>query len=100
MYWTNTRRCDDRIVSIAQPYVRPIKRGKVNKSVEFGAKLSVSMNNGRIACVDEHHWHVRLESKDLPGQVERYRQRYGCYPEKVIADPLYGTRANRRFLKA
>ena len=42
MYQTKTNRCDDRIVSISQPHVRPIIRGKLNKSVEFGAKLSVS----------------------------------------------------------
>ncbi|MGI9317529.1 MAG: IS5 family transposase [bacterium] len=100
MYRSNTRRCADRIVSISQPYIRPIKRGKVTKSVEFGAKLSVSMNADGLSCVDEHHWHAQLESQDLPAQVERYRQRYGCYPEKVIADPVYGTRANRDYLKA
>ena len=95
----NSRRCDDRIVSISQPYVRPIKRGKVNKPVEFGAKLSVSMNGDGVACVDALHGNAESEAKDLPEQVERYRRRYGYYPEKVIADPLYGTRANRCYLK-
>lgn len=37
------RRCDDRIVSISQPHVRPIVRGKTDKSVEFGAKLGLSL---------------------------------------------------------
>jgi hypothetical protein len=99
MYRNKTRRCADRIVSISQPYVRPIKRGKVNKSVEFGAKLSVSMNGDGIACVDKLHWSAQLESQDLPVQVERYRERYGYYPKKVIADPIYGTRLNRKYLK-
>ena len=35
------RRCDDRIVSISQPHVRPIVRGKASHTVEFGLKLSV-----------------------------------------------------------
>ena len=39
------------------------------------------------------------ESLDLPTQVEAYRERYGHYPERVIADPIYGTRANRDYLK-
>lgn len=99
MYQSKSRRCQDRIVSLSQPYVRPIKRGKVNKPVEFGAKLSVSMNGDGIACVDKVHWSAQLESQDLPVQVERYRQRYGNYPKKVIADPLYGTRSNRKYLK-
>uniref|UniRef100_UPI003AF5FDDD IS5 family transposase n=4 Tax=Thiolapillus sp. TaxID=2017437 RepID=UPI003AF5FDDD len=42
MYRNRRHRCDDRIVSISQPYVRPIVRGKLDKPVEFGAKLSVS----------------------------------------------------------
>ncbi len=39
MYHTKTRRCDDRIVSISQPYVRPILRGKQNKPLDFPLAL-------------------------------------------------------------
>jgi hypothetical protein len=42
MYEQNERRIDDRIVSINQPHVRPITRGKAGKNVEFGAKFSAS----------------------------------------------------------
>ena len=31
--------------------------------------------------------------------IDAYRERYGHYPERVIADPIYGTRANRDYLK-
>ena len=47
MYEQGCHRIDDRIVSITQPHVRPIVRGKSGTPVEFGAKLSVS-------CVDGH----------------------------------------------
>ena len=33
---------DYRIVSLNQPHIRPIVRGKAGKAVEFGAKLSAS----------------------------------------------------------
>jgi len=56
MYQTKTRRCDHRIVSISQPYVRPIVRGKQNKPVEFGAKLSVSLTGDGFARVDHLRW--------------------------------------------
>ena len=37
--WDNKeQRIDDRIVSINQPHVRPIVRGKAGKNTEFGAK--------------------------------------------------------------
>jgi hypothetical protein len=52
MYLNKSRRCDDRIVSISQPYVRPIVRGKVDKPTEFGAKLSVSLTGEGVARVD------------------------------------------------
>jgi len=99
MYATQTRRCDDRIVSISQPYIRPIIRGKQGKTVEFGAKISVSLTNRGLAHVDEIHWNAQHEGHDLQGQVDAYKKRYGCYPEVVIADTAYGSRDNRSFLK-
>jgi hypothetical protein len=37
---------EDKIVSLSQPHIRPIVRGKAGKSVEFGAKLSASCFEG------------------------------------------------------
>jgi len=99
MYRTKRKSCSDRIVSISQPYVRPIVRGKANRKVEFGAKLSVSLTGDGIACVDKVSWDAYHEGKDLEPQVEGYKERYGYYPEVVMADPLYGTRENRKYLK-
>ncbi len=39
---------DDRIVSLSQPHIRPIVRGKAGKSVEFGAKLSAICFDGYV----------------------------------------------------
>ena len=98
MYRTNTRRCDHRIVSISQPRVRPIIRGKLNKNVEFGAKLSASLTEDGIARVDQIRWEAFNEGNDLEAQVEVYRERYGHYPEAVLGDPVYGNRENRKYL--
>jgi hypothetical protein len=81
MYKTNTRRCDDRIVSISQPYLRPIIRGKQGKAVEFGAKISVSLTDKGLAHVDKLHWDAQHEGHDLEAQVEAYKKRYGYYPD-------------------
>jgi hypothetical protein len=99
MYQTQTNRCDNRIVSIGQPHVRPMVRGKRNKPVEFGAKLSVSLSGDGLAHVDILRWDAFHEGLDLTAQVETYRDRYGHYPERVLADPIYGTRSNRDYLK-
>jgi len=99
MYQNKSRRCDDRIVSISQPYVRPIIRGKQDKPVEFGAKLSVSLTGEGLARVDHLRWDAFHEGGDLISQVQAYRRRYGVYPEAVLGDPIYGTRDNRHYLK-
>jgi hypothetical protein len=45
----------DRIVSLSQPHIRPIVRGKAGKPVEFGAKLSVSCCDGYV-FLDRISW--------------------------------------------
>jgi transposase, IS5 family len=99
MFETKTQRIDDRIVSITQPHVRPIVRGKAGVPVEFGAKLSVSCINGCV-FLDQLSWDNFNESTHLQDQVEAYRTRFGCYPESVHADRIYRTRDNRSWCKA
>ena len=41
MYDHHTHSVPDRIVSVSQPFVRPIVRGKAGRPVEFGAKLDI-----------------------------------------------------------
>ena len=85
--------------NISQPHVRPIVRGKAKSPVEFGAKISVALVDG-FGFVDRINWEAYNESGDLKTQVERYRQRYGFYPESVHADKIYRTRENRQYCKA
>jgi hypothetical protein len=98
MYENNTHKVEERIVSISQPHVRPIVRGKTNAPVEFGAKVSISLVDG-YAFVDKIGWDNYSEAELLPQAVEDYRKRYGCYPEAVLADKLYRNRENLRFCK-
>lgn len=89
----------DRIVSISQPHVRPIVRGKAGKRVEFGAKLSISHQSEGYVSVDTLSWDAYNESADLPGQIETYKKRFGYYPASVHADTIYRTRENRKYCK-
>jgi transposase, IS5 family len=98
MYETKTRRIDDRIVSLTQPHVRPIVRGKAGVPVEFGAKLSVSCVQG-VVFLDRLSWDNFNESTHLQDQVEAFYVRFGHYPESVHADQIYRTLANRRYCK-
>jgi len=98
MYENKAKRIEDRIVSISQPHIRPIVRGKAGTPVEFGAKILVS-------CIDKYAFLQRIswdnfnESVALQEQIEAYYSYTGVYPESVHVDQVYRTRKNREFCK-
>ncbi|MBU4270240.1 IS5 family transposase [Candidatus Dependentiae bacterium] len=98
MYQKNIHSTSDRIVNISQPHVRPIVRGKASAAVEFGAKIMVSRING-YHVLEDISWDNVNEATLLQKQIERYRERMGCYPEAVLADKLYRNRDNITFCK-
>lgn len=93
MYDQRVNRCEDRIVSIHQPYVRPMKRGKSGSDVEFGAKVGLSLSEGFVS-IDTIQWDNYDEAGDVRKAAENYKQRYGYYPEKIYADGKYRTKTN------
>jgi IS5 family transposase len=96
--WMSTHRCHriaNRIVSISQPHIRPIVRGKAGTPVEFGAKISVSVVAG-VSFVDRISWDAYNESGDVVPQIDAYRRRFGHDPASVHVDHIYRTRENRR----
>jgi transposase, IS5 family len=98
MFQHRQHRIDDRIVSLSQPHVRPIVRGKAGTPVEFGAKISASCVDGQV-FVDHLSWDNFNESGDLPQQIEAFKKRFGHYPESVHADQIYRTRNNRTYCR-
>jgi len=98
MYENHTHKMANRIVSISQPHVRPIVRGKAKSNVEFGAKVSVSLIDG-FSFVDRISWDNYNESSDLIRQIENYHEHFGFYPESVHADKIYRNYDNRRYCK-
>ena len=100
LMWSNRQtRIDDRIVSIFQPHIRPIVRGKAGKPVEFGAKLSASCFDGYV-FLDRISWDNFNESVELKKQVEAFKKLTGVEPESVHVDKIYRTRENRAWCKA
>ena len=78
----------DRIISIYQPHLRPIVRGKAKAKVEFGAKIGACIVNG-YTYVDHLSWDAYNESSDLAMQIELYRKRFGMLPREVQVDKIY-----------
>jgi hypothetical protein len=98
MYKTRTNSIEDRIVSIHQPHVRPIVRGKSSAPVEFGSKIQVATIDG-ISFLDKLNWDAFNESCFLEESIEKHKTRFGFYPKEVLVDKIYCTRHNRKMLK-
>jgi len=99
MYDTDSRRIDDRIVNLSKPHVRPIVRGKAGKKTEFGAKISISNDNGFVD-VDRISWDNYNEANDLIPRAMRYKEERGFYPARICADSIYMTSENKKFCAA
>lgn len=98
MYDMKAHSHPNRIVSIYQPYVRPIVRGKDKAAVEFGSKISLMECEG-MSKVDHISWEAFNEAEDMQMQVEKFHKTFGCYPELLLADRIYLNRENRAWLK-
>lgn len=99
MYENKTHSVEDRIVSISQPYLRPIVRGKAKSPVEFGAKYDVSIDEKGHARLEKLSFDAYNENTIFVDAMNRYKERTGHYPKRVLVDQIYRTRDNRNFCK-
>ena len=98
MFETGTHSIPRRIVSLPQPWVRPIVRGKAPANTEFGAKLHISLVDGYIR-IERLDFEPYNEAEDFYRAVEGYRARYGRYPARILADKLYRNRQTLAYCK-
>ena len=98
MYRSKTHTCADRILSIFQPHVRAIVRGKAKARTEFGAKIGASIVEG-YTFIDHHSWDAYNESQDLLLQIQLFKERFGYLPATILADKIYLNRSNRDILE-
>ena len=99
MYDNKVKRVENRIVSISQPYIRPIVRGKVKTPTEFGAKYDVSVDENGHARMEKISFESYNEGSELQDAIDRYKKRAGHYPTRVLVDQIYRTRDNRDYCK-
>jgi len=98
MYDNHTHKVENRIISLSQPYLRPIVRGKAKAAVEFGAKLDISVSNGFVR-LEKQSFEAYNEATVLMDVIERYKERTGSYPVRVLADKIYRNRDNIAWCK-
>lgn len=91
-----TKSVENRIVSIFKPYVRPIKRGKENKPVEFGMKVHMCQTDG-INWIEHLSFSAFNECNRLTTSVLAHEEVMGKCTH-LAADNIYPTNANRKFI--
>ncbi|MCR4573525.1 MAG: IS5 family transposase [Lentisphaeria bacterium] len=100
MFDERKHRVDARIVSVSQPYIRPIVRGKVRAPIEFGAKYDVSVDEKGHARLEKLSFDAYNECGVLQDTLGRYKERTGHYPLKVLVDRIYRTKENRDWCRS
>jgi len=98
MFDNKTNRCDGKIMSLRQPFVRAILRNKARAKYEYGQKLAISKANGYV-FIEKQSWDNFNECNTLQQSVVNYFNRLGCYPKVILADQIYHTRANMKFCR-
>jgi transposase, IS5 family len=94
------RQIPDRLVSLADPDARPIRKGKPNRPTEFGyTVLLAECERGFIAT---HHTHQGnpADAAQLVGAVTEVTALTGRSPNAVTGDRGFGTAANDTALAA
>lgn len=99
MYDNKVHRVEDRIVSVTQPHIRPIVRGKAKAPVEFGAKYDVSIDEKGHARLEMIDFNPYNEGGVLQDALMMYFERTGHFPQRVLVDQIYRTRENIAFCK-
>jgi hypothetical protein len=100
MHRTGHRSVPRRIVSLSKPWLRPIVRGKVRTPVEFGPKYEVSIDEKGHARLEKLQFEAYNECHTLQTAAQRYHDRCGHWPKRILADQIYRTHDNRTWCEA
>ena len=99
MYENKTNQCPDRIVSISQDWVRPMKRGKAGSETEFGIKTTFCEIEG-MTYVGKQSFDNYNEGTTLKNLIEQFYEKFNFYPEEILADKIYHNRENKKLCKS
>ena len=87
-----------RLVSLHDPDARPIRKGRIDRPVEFGYKAQVTDNADDIILDYNVEYGAVPDGPQLAPAIERIGRRAGRVPGAVTADRGYGQPAVERDL--
>lgn len=89
----------DRIVSFFDPEARPIKKGKLSKTAEFGYKARIDETESGFVTGYELYKGNPSDDEMLVPAVEQHKRRFGSVPNAVATDRGFGSKNNETQLK-
>jgi IS5 family transposase len=89
----------DRIVSFFDPEARPIKKGKLSKTAEFGYKARIDETENGFVTGYELYKGNPADDEMLISAVEQHQQLFGSAPKAVATDRGFGSKKNETKLK-
>src|SRR5262245_42045679 len=87
-----------RLVSLHDPDARPIRKGRIDRPVEFGYKAQVTDNDDGVILDYSVEYGAAPDGPQLAPAIERISRRAGRTPGAVTADRGYGQPAVERDL--
>jgi IS5 family transposase len=87
-----------RLVSLHDPEARPIRKGRIDRPVEFGYKAQVSDNDDGVILDYNVEYGAAPDGPQLAPAIKRVTRRSGRVPRAVTADRGYGQAAVERDL--
>jgi IS5 family transposase len=88
-----------RLVSLHDPDARPIRKGRIDRPVEFGYKAQVTDNDDGVILDYNVEYGAAPDGPQLAPAVKRVHRRAGRVPRAVTADRGYGQPAVERDLQ-
>jgi transposase, IS5 family len=92
-----TSQIKNRIVSLGKPHIRPIVRGKENKTVEFGPKVNMLQVDG-INFIEHFSFDAFNEGTRMISGIYLQRKLFGKVTHQS-GDQIYATNANRSYCR-
>ena len=89
-----------RLVRLRDPDARPIRKGRIDRPVEFGYKAQVTDNDDGVILDYAVEYGAAPDGPQLAPAMERITRRAGRVPGAVTADRSYGQAAVERDLRA
>jgi IS5 family transposase len=89
-----------RLVSLHNPDARPIRKGRIDRPVEFGYKAQVADNDDGVVLDYAVEYGAAPDGPQLAPAADRIRRRAGRVPRAVTADRGYGQPIIERDLHA